>query len=57
MSQNGRKMAKLMHNAAKKFDWVNFEGFAIDWTISRRNKLKIVINGRKYKKIIHFTVQ
>ena len=22
MSQNGRKMAKIMHNAAKKFDWV-----------------------------------
>ena len=22
MSQNGRKMAKTMHNAAKKFDWV-----------------------------------
>ena len=21
MSQNGRKMAKIMHNAAKKFDW------------------------------------
>ena len=22
MSQNGRKFAKIMHNAAKKFDWV-----------------------------------
>ena len=22
MSQNGRKMAKMLHNAAKKFDWV-----------------------------------
>ena len=22
MSQNGRKMAKRLHNAAKKFDWV-----------------------------------
>ena len=22
MSQNGQKMAKIMHNAAKKFDWV-----------------------------------
>ena len=22
MSQNGRKMAKIIHNAAKKFDWV-----------------------------------
>ena len=21
MSQNGRKMAKMLHNAAKKFDW------------------------------------
>ena len=21
MSQNGRKMAKIMHSAAKKFDW------------------------------------
>ena len=21
MSQNGRKMAKIVHNAAKKFDW------------------------------------
>ena len=22
LSQNGRKIAKIMHNAAKKFDWV-----------------------------------
>ena len=22
MSQKGRKMAKMLHNAAKKFDWV-----------------------------------
>ena len=22
MSQNGRKMAKMLHSAAKKFDWV-----------------------------------
>ena len=22
MSQNGRNMAKILHNAAKKFDWV-----------------------------------
>ena len=21
MSQNGRKMAKMLHNAAEKFDW------------------------------------
>ena len=22
MSQNGRKLAKMLHNAAKKFDWI-----------------------------------
>ena len=25
MSQNGRKMAKTMHNVAKRFDWAMFE--------------------------------
>ena len=25
MSQNGRKMAKIMHNAVKKFDWAKSE--------------------------------
>ena len=24
MSQNRRKMAKIMHNVGKKFDWVGF---------------------------------
>ena len=25
MSQNGRKMAKMLHKAAKKFDWVDID--------------------------------
>ena len=28
-SQNGRKMAKMLHNAAKKFDWVDIHNLPV----------------------------
>ena len=39
ISQNGRKMAKKMHKAAKMFDWVRMNKSAL-WILSEHCALK-----------------
>ena len=48
MSQKGRKIAEIMHDAAKKFDWIRKMHVVVIQTISNLNPTALNISSEDY---------